>query len=452
MKTSLLGLLILLGVAFHSYAQEIPAKDTRIDDMLHQLSKERLQQDIDKLVAFGTRHTLSDTKSDKRGIGAARRWVKSQLEEYAKASEGRMEVYFDTFTVPADGKRISKDTELKNVVAKLKGTDPNDDRVFIISGHLDSRVTDVMNSTDDAPGANDDGSGVVAMMETARVMAQYKFPATIVFMAVSGEEQGLYGSTHMAKVAKDENWNVVAMLNNDIIGNSSSSDTHIHDNTKLRVFSEATPVDESERAAKLRRYTGSENDGAARELARYAKSVGEKYVDQLDIVMVYRNDRYLRGGDHSPFVEAGFPAVRFCEMNENYDHQHQDIRKEDGKQYGDLPQFMDFDYLLKNTKVNLAILANLAMAPYQPEDVGIDVRNLTNNTQLVWKAPEKGEKSAGYYVLMRETYQPFWQKAFFTTDTTLTVPYSKDNYIFGVQSVDDEGHKSVPVFPMPHWK
>lgn len=442
--------IVVISLSGMLEAQPPTSKDPAIVSMLQQVSSKNLQGTVEKLVGFGTRHTLSDTVSDTRGIGAARRWVKYQFDNDASQSGGRMHVYFDTFTLPADSQRISKPTVLKNVIAELKGTDPSDDRVLLVSGHLDSRVTDVMNSTSVAPGANDDASGVSAVLEIARVMASHPFPATIVFMVVSGEEQGLFGSTHMAKIAAGKNWNIVAMLNNDIIGNSNSSGTNIHCDTLVRVFSEGTPTYETDRDARLRRLTGSDNDGIARELARYMQSVTEQYVDHLHVKMIYRNDRYLRGGDHSPFVEAGFPAVRITEMNENFNHQHQDVRSENGTAYGDLPIYMDFNYLRKNTQMNMAVLANLASAPCEPKNPGIDLTNLTNDTRLVWQRPDKGEAPAGYYVVMRETDQPQWHNRFFTTETFITLPYSKDNFLFGIESVDDAGHESVPVFPTPH--
>jgi Zn-dependent M28 family amino/carboxypeptidase len=311
---------------------------------------------------------------------------------------------------------------------------------------LDSRVTDVMNRTSDAPGANDDGSGSAAVIECARVMTKHSFPATIIFVTVSGEEQGLLGSTFLANKAKAQNWNVDAMLNNDIVGSNNSNETNIIDNTRLRVFSEAFATTDTGRIAQNIRNFGLENDGKARQLARYVKETGERYVDNLEVVMIYRNDRFLRGGDHSPFVQKGFAAVRLTEMNENYNHQHQDIRTEKGVVYGDLPEFMDFEYLRKNTGINLSTLANLAKAPSMPQDVKVEVRNLTNSTTLNWKAPKNG-KPKGYYVLMRETTSPVWQKKIYTEQNTITLPYSKDNYFFAVQSVSETGNESLPVVP-----
>ncbi len=441
-------LLVFLTTLATASAQQIINRDPDIAALVSQISRDSLQAHVAKLVSFGTRHTLSNTTDKKKGIGASRRWVLSKFQEFAGQSAGRMTATIDTWTLKADGKRVDKDQETGNVMATLKGTDPADDRIFIVSGHIDSRVTDVMNRTADAPGANDDASGVAAVIELARVMAKSAFPATIIFVAVSGEEQGLLGAEHLAERAVQEKWNVEAVLNNDIMGANNSNETNIIDNTRLRVFSEGLPAFEMDKqAASIRQY-GLENDGKARQLARYVKEVGERYVENLEVVMVYRNDRFLRGGDHTPFVTKGFAAVRFSEMNENFLHQHQDLRTEKGVEYGDLLKFMDFEYLRKNTGINLACLANLAKSPAMPQSVVIEVSGLANSSTLRWAAPKSG-KVKGYYVLMRETYQPFWQKKFFTTDVKLTLPYSKDNYFFAVQAVSETGNESLPVVPVP---
>lgn len=422
--------------------------DPEIDQMVKEVSSDSLKGYINKLVSFGTRHTLSTITDKNKGIGAAREWVAGKFREFGRASNGRMNAYVDTTIIKADGRRIDKDINLGNAMGVLKGTDPNDDRIYIISGHMDSRVTDVMNRTADAPGANDDGSGVAAVLECARVMSKHSFPATIIFVAVSGEEQSLYGSTYLADKAKKENWNIDAMLNNDIMGSNNSNETNIINNTKVRVFSEAFSVQDTGRAFMNIRNMGLENDGKARQLARYVKEIGDRYVDNMEVVMVYRNDRFLRGGDHTPFVNKGYAAVRITEMNENFNHQHQDLRTEKGIVYGDLPEFMDFEYLRKNSAVNLATLANLAKAPSQPQEVRVETRNLTNTTTLNWKAPKSGT-AKGYYILMRETTSPVWQKRFFSKELTATLPYSKDNYFFAVQSVGSDGNESLPVTPLP---
>lgn len=428
------------------YSQTIIDRDPQIEKMLKEVSKDSLQAYIIKLVSFGTRNTLSTQTDPKRGIGAARNWVLGKFNEFARQSGGRLNAFIDTTTLQPDNRRIDVPLLLGNVVATLKGTDANDDRIFIISGHLDNMRSGVMDRTGDSPGANDDGSGTVAVMECARVMSKYSFPASVIFVAVSGEEQGLLGANYMAEKAKKENRNIEAVLNNDIMGSNNSSETNIVDNTKIRVFSEAFSVLDTGRNTMNIRSLGLENDGKARQLARYVKEIGERYVDNLQVVMIYRNDRFLRGGDHTTYVQRGFAAVRFTEMNENYYHQHQDVRVENGIQYGDLAEFMDFEYLRKNTCMNLANLANLAKSPQMPQDVKIDVRRLTNFTILNWKAPKTG-KVKGYYVLMRETTSPVWQKKIFTTQNEIQLPYSKDNYFFAVQSVSEEGNEGLPVVP-----
>lgn len=445
--TYILNFLLLLFTIQTNFGQ-IAVYDPEIKKMLSEVSSENMEATVKKLVSFGTRHTLSDTKSATRGIGAAQRWVKSEFDTYALNSNGRLTSVIDYFTIKADGKRIAADSQLGNVMATLKGTDTSDDRVLIISGHLDSRATDVMDASIDAPGANDDGSGVAAMMELARVMSKREFPFTLIFVAVVGEEQGLYGAKYLADKAKNEKWNVVAMINNDMIGNSLSSGTQLRDNTQVRVFSETIPYLETEAETKIRKATNRDNDSPSRQLARYIKTVTNQYVAQLDINLVYRNDRFLRGGDHTPFSQNGFTAIRFCEMNENYDHQHQNVRKENTIQYGDLPEFMDFEYMKKVTCSNLATFSNLAWSPKAPKNVGIEVKDLTNFSTLVWDKPE-GKPVYGYTILIRETAAPHWEKTIFVKDTKAEIPYSKDNFFFAVQSIDALGHSSLPVFPVP---
>ncbi|MDF7818448.1 M28 family metallopeptidase [Runella sp. MFBS21] len=444
--STLLGM--YFGFALGSQAQQIVQRDPLIATMISEISPDSLRSHIDKLVSFGTRHTLSSVSDPKKGIGAARRWVLSRFNEFAKQSGGRMTATIDSWMLQPDGRRVDKEHEIGNVMATLKGTDPNDDRIFMVSGHIDSRVSNVSNRESDAPGANDDGSGTAAVIELARVMSKYSFPATIIFVAVSGEEQGLLGANHLAERATNEKWNLEALLNNDIMGSNHSPDTRLIDNTKLRVFSEGLSGFETDKRANGIRQYGTENDGKARTLARYVKEIGERYVDNLEIKLIYRNDRYLRGGDHTPFVNRDFAAVRITEMNENFNNQHQDLRTENGTEYGDYAKNMDFEYLRKNTCVNLATLANLAKAPSMPQNVTLEARNLTNTTTLFWQAPKAG-KVKGYYVLMRETHWPFWQKKFFTDKNGLTLPYSKDNYFFAVQAVGEEGHESLPVLPRP---
>jgi len=449
--------LLIIATSYYGYSQTVVKQDAVIKQMVNEVSDKNIEAIVRKLVSFKTRHTLSDTISKTEGVGAARNWIKSEYEKYAAASGGRLTVQFDAFVQPAGG-RFDKPTVLKNVLATLKGTDPADTRVYVISGHYDSRVNDVMNANSVEPGAVDDASGTAVSMELARVMSKHSFPATIVFMAVAGEEQGLNGSTHVANRAKNEHWNVDAMLNNDIVGNTHGMENNLKDNTHVRVFSEGVPsTDIAVKGDSLATKrinaniatligNGGENDSPSRQLARYVKETAERYVEHLDVKLIYRRDRFLRGGDHVPFLQNGYPAVRFTEMNEDFTRQHQDIRKENGVDYGDLPDFADYQYIQKVGRMNLSVLANLALAPGQPQNVVVLTTALTNKTSLKWDAP-KGKKPAGYYILMRETTSPFWEKKFYVTDTLATIEYSKDNYFFAVQAVDADGHESLSVFP-----
>jgi hypothetical protein len=442
-----LSALILVFSVLQCWSQTVIIRqDQQIKKMVDEVSEKNIEMIVRKLVTFETRHSLSDTTSTTSGIGAARNWIKSELERYSKASGGRLKVEFDTFTQAADGRRIASPTVMKNVLGILPGTDPSDERIFIVSGHYDSRASDVNDSKIFAPGANDDASGTAAAMELARVMSQYKFNCTIIFVAMVAEEQGLYGAVNLAKRAKDEKWNLAGMITNDIIGNTYGMETGIKDNNSVRIFSEGVSVNESPAEASRRASTGSENDGQARQFARYVKEVSERYVDQLNVKLIYRRDRYLRGGDHTPFSQQGFAGIRITEMNEDFDRQHQDVRKENGVDYGDLPDFVDYSYAQKVTRMNLASLANLALAPQEPLNVGILTSGLTNKTVLKWESPV-GEKPSGYYVVMRETTSPVWEKKFYITGNKASLNYSKDNYYFGVQSVDDEGHESLVVIP-----
>jgi hypothetical protein len=427
-----------------------PAPDPNIKRLVNEISAKTLEADVRKMVSYGTRHTLSDTQSKKRGIGAARQYVFDEFKKYSKAGGGRMTVEMDTFLMRPDGKRVDKLTPMANVLATIPGTDPTDTRVFIMSGHLDSRVTDVMNRTADAPGANDDASGVAAVMEVARVLAGQKFPCTIKLVAVQGEEQGLLGADHLARRAKREGWNVVAMLNNDIVGNSKGYDPEITDSLHLRVFSEGVPATETPEQARQRRQLSSENDAPSRQLARYAQAAARQYVNAngYAVLLEYRPDRFLRGGDHTPFNQQGYPAVRFTETNENFNHQHQDLRTENGIEYGDKPEFVDYRYLRRTAQVNLATLASLALAPAAPQKAEVLTAKLTNRTELRWQAPKGGPAPAGYVVLVRETSAPQWQQRYPASGTTADLPISKDNYIFGVVSVDAQGHESTPVLPV----
>jgi len=443
---SIIAFVLIVNQAFAQTT--IVKKDLAIKSMIDEVSEKNIEANVRKLVSFGTRHTLSDTLSKNTGIGAARIWIKSEFEKYSKESGGRLLVSYDTFIQPADGRRVPKDAVLKNVIAILPGTDTTNRSVFIVSGHYDSRASQANDAISVAPGAVDDASGTAVSLELARIMSKQNYNATIIFVAAVGEEQGLYGATHLAKRAKSEGWNVVAMITNDIVGNTYGGETNLKDNRSVRVFSEGVPVTETKEQGALRISIGAENDSPAREFARYIKEVAERYVDQLDVKMIYRRDRYLRGGDHTAFSQEGFSAVRFTEMNENFDRQHQDLRVENGRDFGDKPDFADYTYIQKVCRMNLAVLANIAKAPTQPVNVGILTSDLTNNTTLKWEAP-KGTKPAGYYILMRETISPYWEKKIFVTETQITIPYSKDNYFFALQAVDTDGHESAIVFPKP---
>ncbi|WP_035804074.1 M20/M25/M40 family metallo-hydrolase [Lunatimonas lonarensis] len=449
------ALLVVLTVMPSFLFSQVPTvtRNQVVARMVDEVEVDNLRNYLENLVGFGSRHTLSEDQPT-RGIEASRQYVLALFNEFAKTSGGRLTAEIDYYTEKADGRRVDRDTRTGNVMATLKGTDPNDDRVFLVSAHIDTRVSDVMDRQSDSPGANDDGSGVVAVLEMARILSKRPFPATIVFAIVSGEEQGLLGADYLAKKAKTENWNLVAMLNNDMIGNSASNGTQLRDNTRLRVFSEGIPMVETEQMEAIRKVTNGENDSKSRQLARYIKDVGERYVDQLEIKLIYRNDRFMRGGDHTPFARQGFTAIRLCEFNENYYQQHQDLRTDDGADYGDLIDHIDYEYLRKNTAVNVAVLANLASAPSVPRDVSLDlspravsIENI-NHTLLKWNDPEQGT-ATGYYVLMRETSASMWEKKFYTTDKSLMLPYSKDNYFFAVQSVGEGGVESLAVFPQP---
>jgi hypothetical protein len=446
MRKIFLSLLLVLS-SFLINAQTIINRDPEIEKMVDEISGDNIEKNVRKLVGFHTRHDMSNQNDPNEGIGAAWNWIKSEMSKNIPESEGRLEVKFEDYTVGGTGQRIPHQLNLKNVIATLKGTDPADDRIIVISAHLDSRAVLDNDSTGYAPGANDDGSGIAAILELVRIMSARRFSATIVFMAVSGEEHGLFGAKFMASKAKKENWNIIAMLNNDMIGNSGSSETLLNDNMRVRVFSEGVPAFETAQMTSLRKYTSGENDSRARQLARYIKETGERYVEQINVSLVFRNDRFGRGGDHTPFCQEGFTAVRICEYNENYDRTHKIPAVVNGVQEGDLPEYVDCEYVRKNAGINLATIANLTLAPYEPVNCGIVTGGLTNKTTLKWESPSKGVKPAGYYILLRETYQPLWEKKIFVTGNEITLPYSKDNYFFGIQAVDAQGHESIAVFP-----
>lgn len=403
-----------------------------------------LESTIRSLVGFGTRHTLSDTKSETRGIGAARRWAKARFETISKDCGGCLTV--ETPSQVFTGRRVPNPTEVMDVLAIQKGTsDPN--RVIIIAGHIDSRVTDVMNFTSDAPGANDDGSGVAAVIEAARVLSKHRFPATLVFAVLSGEEQGLLGGKVLADYAKANGWRVEADLNNDIVGNSRGQ-SGVMDNTHVRVFSEGTKAVETPEQANGRRYNGGEVDSPSRNLARYLDGLADKYLTNFDVVMVYRTDRYGRGGDQVPLLEAGYPAVRVTEAVENYDRQHQDLRTEKGKVYGDTIEGVDFAYLAQVTRLNVVAMASLASAPPPPSGVKIEGA-VSPDTKVSW-APTPG--AAGHRVWWRVTTDPTWRLNRWVPGPVATTTLKDvviDDYFFGVSSVSPDGWESPIVFPGP---
>ncbi|MBU6246360.1 MAG: M20/M25/M40 family metallo-hydrolase [Xanthomonadaceae bacterium] len=404
-------------------------------------SEARLHETIARLVGFGTRHTLSDTRSDKRGIGAARRWVKSQFEAISRDCGGCLEVV--TPSQVFTGERIPKPTEVMDVVAIKRGSsDP--DRVIVMTGHLDSRVTDIMNATSDAPGANDDASGVAALMEAARLLSKQHNRATLVFAALSGEEQGLYGGKVLADYAVAHGWKVEADLNNDIVGNSRGQNG-VLDNTTVRVFSEGTRTTETPRQAMIRNYFGGEVDSPSRNVARYMASIADQYLPDLRVKMVYRTDRYGRGGDQVEFLKAGYPAIRVSEGHEDYTRQHQDLRTEHGIHYGDTLDGIDFRYLARVTALNTVTMAAMANAPAPPEGVKIEGA-LATDTTVSWK---KVPGAAGYRVHWRDTTAPRWQyaRAVGDVDKTVIRDVVIDDWFFGVSSVSADGYESPVVFP-----
>lgn len=443
-------LLWIVAIASEVTARAAKQSNAQLAETLREISAKNIESSVRKLAGFGTRHTLSDPASETRGIGAARRWIQSEFERYSKESGGRLEVTLDEFTQPS-GARNPEPVQVVNVVATLPGSQPEArDRIYVVSGHYDSRVTDVMNPTAEAPGADDDASGVAAVLEMARVMSKRHWDATLVFIAVAGEEQGLFGSTHWAQMAKTKGWNVAGMITNDIIGSSRDENGKI-DRQRVRLFAEGLPpIREVSDDLRTLIQTGGENDSSPRELARFIKTVAEKNVSAMKVEIVYRRDRYLRGGDHSPFLDAGFPAVRLTEPAEDFRHQHQDLRTENGVQFGDLPEFCDFEYIANVARVNVAALGALALAPAAPRDVKVETKSLTNSTTLLWSANREPDL-AGYQVVWRETTAPLWQHSVAAGNVTqfTMANISKDNFVFGVCAIDQEGNVSPAVYPAP---
>lgn len=421
----------------------------QIEKIVAEISAASIEANIRKLVAFGTRHTLSDQENPARGIGAARKWIKSEFDRYSQESAGRLQVTEDEF-IQQPVNRVPQPTKIVNVAAALPGVQPESrDRMYVVSGHYDSICSPGSDVTCDAPGANDDASGTAAVMEMARVMSKYQFDATIVFMAVAGEEQGLLGATHWAEQAKEKGLNIAAMLDNDIIGNTIGGNG-VRDNHRVRLFSEGVPSSETEQEARARKSVGGENDSPSRELARYLKETGEEYVHGFQVTMVFRRDRYGRGGDHIPFLERGYAAVRLTEPNEDFTRQHQRIREENGIKYGDVPEMVDFAYVAQVARVNAATLASMALAPASPTGVTFRSARQEYDTFLAWKKNPEPDV-AGYRIVWRPTFAPFWEKSVDVGDVSEFVMkgWSKDDYFFAVQALDRDGNASVPSFPKP---
>ncbi|TCO65857.1 M20/M25/M40 family metallo-hydrolase [Actinocrispum wychmicini] len=416
--------------------------DAELRAILREIDERRIEATIRRLAAFGTRHTLSSQDDPVRGIGAARDWL---FAEFSKIPN--LAVQLQSYIQPAAPPRIPVEVKITNVVGTLRGS-TNPERVYVISGHYDSRCTDGLDGVKDAPGADDDASGVAVAMELARVMAKRKPKATLVFVAVAGEEQGLFGSDFMAKQFKAANTDVQAMFTNDIVG-SSTADDGSRDPHTIRLFAEGVPTAETPAQANVRRSVGGENDSTSRQLSRFVRSVAVNDATNMNVRVVYRRDRYLRGGDHISFLTQGYPACRFTEPHENFAHQHQDVRVENGVQFGDLPEFCDFAFTARVARVNGAVLWSLASAPGTPKGVKIDTSQLTNQSTLLWTRGTEPDL-AGYEIVWRETTDSDWTNVINVGDvTTAKVDLSKDNVFFGVRAVDKSGHRSPVAFPVP---
>jgi hypothetical protein len=431
-------------------------RDPVITQIIKDVSPQDVRQIDEKLVSFVTRSTLSvnnpGAATSPQGIVAARNWIKSEFEKISADCNGCLEVKTDTFIEQPKGPndRIKQPTEIQNVYAILKGTDPEQaKRIYLVTGHYDSRNSSNENSTDPAPGANDDGSGTTVSLECARVLSKHKFPATVIFLTVAGEEQGLNGSTHFAKMAKEQGWQIEGALNNDIVGGNRTPGDTLQNNNWVRVFSEGIPSSATDADLRRIKATGGESDSPSRELARYVHSVGETYdFGAFTPKLIFRRDRYLRGGDHISFNEQGFPAVRFTEYREDFNHQHQTLRTENGIEYGDLLKFVDFDYVANVARLNAATLASLASSPAPPSNVHVLTKGLENDSKIEWK-PAPG--ATAYEVLWRKTTDADFpeENVQRTTEPKVDLADSKDNVIFGVRSVDAKGHRSVIVIPEP---
>ena len=445
-----------------AHAVDMEPRSQQIEAIVAAISPQRIEARIRKLASFHTRHTLSETVSKTRGIGAARRWIKAEFEACSKAAGSRLQAAFDAFT-QAPARRVPHPVEIVNVVATLPGTQPGaQERHYVVSGHYDSRASDVMDAEARAPGANDDASGVAAVIEIACVMAAHRFDATLVFMAVAGEEQGLLGAAHWAEQAKAQRLDIAGMITNDIIGSSTADDGARNDRA-VRLFANGLPAllaaERSADAATARAarerieaiaHSGGESDTPAHQLGRYLKETGERYLPGFTVDLIPRPDRFLRGGDHLPFLERGYAAVRFTEPAEDYRHQHQNVRTEIGVQYGDLPEFVDFSYVAQVARVNAAGLASLALAPAAPREAGIEVIGLENDTTLRWTANAEPDL-AGYRIVWRAPGEPVWRHSRDVGNVTRYTlkGISKDNTVFGVAAVDGDGNASPASFARP---
>jgi len=442
---------LLMAAAISQPQLPPPPPPSLPGEVMAKVSPERCRETVDTLVGFGTRHTLSETESDTRGIGAARRWVAEQFRAAApEDNPGAIEVSFDRFTQPA-GRRIPAPTEIVNVVARIPGSMPEAaGREYLVLAHLDSRASDGMDAESDAPGANDDGSGVAVLIELAHVLVDAELDSTVVLIATSGEEQGLYGARHYAEQAKKEGRDIRAVLNNDMVGDPGGpidpDGTERRAPELVRVFSEGLPIGATtEEAAAIRRLS-SESDSTSRELARAIAEISAREQTAVKPFLIFRPDRFLRGGDHTAFNEMGYPAVRFTVVHENYDRQHQDVREEDGVQYGDLPEHVDAEYLANVARLNAAVLVHLANAPSAPTNVRMLTAELSPNTTLRWD-PSPEPDVAGYEVVWRDTISATWDWANDVGDRTeYTMALSKDNLFFGVRAYDSDGYRSPVVF------
>ncbi|MGJ8666324.1 MAG: M28 family peptidase [Patiriisocius sp.] len=423
-----------------TYAQT----DARIYEIIDNVSAERIEADITKLAGFGTRNTFSDTISDTRGIGAARRWIKSEFDAISKKCSNCLDVFYQKDLVKAEGNdRVLTDTWVVNVVAIQKSTSGSN-RYIIMSGDIDSRNSDGSDFTKDAPGANDNASGMAGAIEAARVLSAYKFDANIVYLGLSGEEQGLFGGAGFAAYVKEKDWDIIGVLNNDMIGNIKGVDG-VTSNVDFRIFSEPVPPTETDRERRMRRFYGGEVDGISRQLARYVHKTTKTYMPEMNPMMIYRLDRFGRGGHHRPFNDLGFAGIRIMEAHENYTQQHQDIRFENGIEYGDMLKFVNFGYAKKLTAVNAITMASLAWAPASPSEVAIG-GIVEPSAKFKWN---KVEGAVGYKIYWRDTTSPTWDNSRYVGDVTeFTLEgILIDNYFFGIAAVGKDGHESVVVFP-----